>query len=101
MGKKTRDTQQQVVPVEPSEERSAAIKPAVKPVVQRAVQPAVQVSPAPQIEPAYATATEAAVYMRISRGMVIKMAHQGEIPFRRFGRSFRFPWEWIRKYVPR
>jgi excisionase family DNA binding protein len=53
-----------------------------------------------EIEPAYASVAEAAVFMRISRGMVIKMIRAGEIPFRRFGRNFRIPWDWLRKQVP-
>ena len=54
----------------------------------------------PKVAPAYATAVEAAAFMRISRGMVIKMAKDGELPYRRFGRNFRFPWRWLREHVP-
>ena len=53
-----------------------------------------------EIEPAYATVVEAAAFMRISRGMVVKMIHAGEIPYRQFGRSFRIPWDHLRKQVP-
>jgi excisionase family DNA binding protein len=50
-----------------------------------------------EIEPAYATVVEAAAYWRISRGMVVKMIHAGEIPHCRFGRNFRIPWDYLRK----
>jgi excisionase family DNA binding protein len=53
-----------------------------------------------EIEPAYATVVEAAAFMRISRGMVVKMIKAGEIPWRRFGRNFRIPWCWLRNQVP-
>jgi excisionase family DNA binding protein len=55
---------------------------------------------APAIEPAYATVVEAAAYWRISRGMVVKLIHAGEIPCRRFGRNFRIPWDYVRGQVP-
>jgi excisionase family DNA binding protein len=53
-----------------------------------------------EIEPAYATVVETAAYLRISRGLVVKLIHSGEIPYRQFGRNFRIPWDYLRKQVP-
>jgi excisionase family DNA binding protein len=53
-----------------------------------------------EIEPAYASVVEAAAFMRISRGMVVKLIKEGEIPYRRFGRNFRVPWNWLHGQVP-
>jgi excisionase family DNA binding protein len=53
-----------------------------------------------EIEPAYATAVEAAAYLRVSRGLIVKLIKAGEVPCRQFGKIYRIPWEWLRKQAP-
>jgi excisionase family DNA binding protein len=46
-------------------------------------------------ERGFATSVEAASFLGITRQGVSKLAHEGKIPFRRFGRALRIPWMWL------
>lgn len=45
---------------------------------------------------AFATAIEAARFLRLSKPMIHKMIGQGKIPACRYGRAVRIPWSWLR-----
>jgi excisionase family DNA binding protein len=44
---------------------------------------------------AFATAIEAARFLRLSKPMIHKMIGQGKIPACRYGRAVRVPWRWL------
>jgi excisionase family DNA binding protein len=44
----------------------------------------------------FATAGEAATFLRLSRAMIHKLIAQGKIPASRYGRSVRISWTWLR-----
>jgi excisionase family DNA binding protein len=47
-------------------------------------------------EPAqFAKPAEAALFLGLSKSMVLKQVGQGQIPARRYGRAVRIPWEWL------
>jgi len=45
--------------------------------------------------PAFATSSEAAAFLRLSKAMVFKLVSQGQIPAVRWGRVVRIPWNWL------
>lgn len=49
-----------------------------------------------QRDAAFATAIEAASFLRLSKPMIHKMIGQGTIPVCRYGRAVRIPWSWLR-----
>lgn len=44
----------------------------------------------------FASTLEAARFLRISKSMVNKLVAEGGIPSRRFGRSIRISWSWLK-----
>jgi excisionase family DNA binding protein len=44
---------------------------------------------------AFATAIEAAQFLRLSKAMVHKLICDGKIPACRYGRLARIPWSWL------
>jgi len=44
----------------------------------------------------FATAVEAAQFLRLSKGMVHKLIGEGRMPASRYGRAVRIPWAWLR-----
>jgi excisionase family DNA binding protein len=45
----------------------------------------------------FAKITEVAKYLNISKAMVNKMLHQGQIPYTKFGKVYRIPWSWLKQ----
>jgi excisionase family DNA binding protein len=45
----------------------------------------------------FATSSEAARFLRVTRQHVSKLVSENKIPHQRFGRSLRIPWVWVRK----
>jgi excisionase family DNA binding protein len=45
---------------------------------------------------AFATAVEAARFLRLSKAMVHKLIGEGAMPACRFGRAVRIPWSWLK-----
>jgi excisionase family DNA binding protein len=43
----------------------------------------------------FASAEEASRFLNLSRAMVTKMTQAGTMPYRRFGRALRIPWNWL------
>jgi excisionase family DNA binding protein len=43
----------------------------------------------------FATSTETAEFLKISKSLVNKLVAEGQIPSCRFGRSVRIPWSWL------
>lgn len=50
----------------------------------------------PQVSSGFATPIEAARFLHLSKGMIHKMVHKGEIPASHYGRAVRIPWAWLR-----
>jgi excisionase family DNA binding protein len=46
---------------------------------------------------AFATASEAAQFLRLSRAMVHKLIAEGRVPACRYGRLVRIPWSWLKE----
>jgi excisionase family DNA binding protein len=46
-------------------------------------------------ENGFATALEAAQFLRLSTAMIRKMIAEGTCPARRFGTAVRIPWAWL------
>jgi excisionase family DNA binding protein len=44
----------------------------------------------------FATAVEAAEFLRLSKAMLHKLVCDGKVPARRYGRVVRIPWSWLR-----
>ena len=44
----------------------------------------------------FATAMEAAEFLRLSKGMIHKMIGEGKVPASRYGRAVRITWAWLR-----
>jgi excisionase family DNA binding protein len=44
----------------------------------------------------FATAAEAARFLRLSKAMIHKLIGERKIPACRFGRAVRIPWSWLR-----
>jgi excisionase family DNA binding protein len=44
----------------------------------------------------FATAVEAAEFLRVSKAMLHKLVCAGKVPARRYGRVIRIPWAWLR-----
>ncbi len=47
-------------------------------------------------EQAFATVSEAALYLRLSKAMIHKQIQARKIPCKRYGRALRIPWAWLR-----
>ena len=45
---------------------------------------------------AFATPSEAASFLKLSKAMVHKLIGKGTVPACRFGRAVRIPWTWLR-----
>lgn len=45
----------------------------------------------------FATAAEAAKYLKLSKAMIHKLIGQGNVPACRYGRAVRIPWKWLRE----
>jgi excisionase family DNA binding protein len=45
----------------------------------------------------FATATETAQFLHLSRAMVHKLIGEGKVPATRYGRAVRIPWAWLRR----
>ena len=43
----------------------------------------------------FATSSEAARFLRVTRQHVSKLVSEKKIPAQRFGRSLRIPWQWL------
>jgi excisionase family DNA binding protein len=43
----------------------------------------------------FATSSEAARFLRVTRQHVSKLVSEDKIPHQRFGRSLRIPWQWL------
>jgi len=50
-------------------------------------------------EAGFATANEAARYLKLSKAMIHKLIGQGTVPVCRYGRAVRIPWNWLRAQV--
>lgn len=44
----------------------------------------------------FATATEAAKFLLLSKAMIHKLIGDGKMPACRYGRAVRIPWSWLR-----
>ena len=44
----------------------------------------------------FATAAEAALYLKLSKAMIHKLIGEGKMPACRYGRAVRIPWNWLR-----
>lgn len=44
----------------------------------------------------FATAIEAAQFLRVSKSMIFKLIGEGKMPSCRYGRAVRIPWHWLR-----
>jgi excisionase family DNA binding protein len=44
----------------------------------------------------FATPTETARFLRLSKAMVHKLIGEGKVPACRYGRAVRIPWSWLR-----
>lgn len=44
----------------------------------------------------FATAAEAALYLKLSKAMIHKLIGGGMIPACRYGRAVRIPWSWLK-----
>ena len=53
-------------------------------------------NPIPMLEAGFATANEAARYLKLSKAMVHKLIGEGTMPACRYGRAVRIPWLWLR-----
>lgn len=49
----------------------------------------------------FATAVEAARFLRLSKAMVHKLVVEGKVPACRYGRAVRIPWSWLRAQAGR
>lgn len=49
------------------------------------------------VEPAFASAEEAAAFLNLSRTRIYKMARLKHMPHRKFGATIRIPWAWLRE----
>jgi excisionase family DNA binding protein len=49
-----------------------------------------------QQAPGFATAAEAAQFLKIAKATVHNEINRGNIPAVRFGRAVRIPWSWLR-----
>jgi excisionase family DNA binding protein len=43
----------------------------------------------------FASAEESARFLAVSRPMITKLVNNGDMPYKRFGRSLRIPWSWL------
>jgi excisionase family DNA binding protein len=43
----------------------------------------------------FASAEEAGRFLSLSRPMITKLVASGSMPYKRFGRSLRIPWNWL------
>lgn len=43
----------------------------------------------------FATAIEAATFLRVSKAMIHRLIGDGTVPARRYGRAVRIPWSWL------
>jgi excisionase family DNA binding protein len=60
---------------------------------------AVRSTPATEMNqgaPGFATPTEAAKFLHLSKAMVHKLIADGRIPASRYGRAVRIPWSWLK-----
>ncbi len=46
-------------------------------------------------ERGFANCVEVGLFLGLTRQAVSKMAAEGKIPSRRFGRALRIPWQWL------
>jgi excisionase family DNA binding protein len=53
-------------------------------------------TPSPVQEAGFATANEAAKYLKLSKGMIFRLIEKGVMPASRYGRAVRIPWVWLR-----
>ena len=44
----------------------------------------------------FATAAEAALYLKLSKAMIHKLIGEGMMPACRYGRAVRIPWSWLK-----
>lgn len=44
----------------------------------------------------FATTSEAATFLRLSKAMIHKLIGEGSMPACRYGRAVRIPWAWLR-----
>jgi len=44
----------------------------------------------------FATAAEAALYLKLSKAMIHKLIGEGTMPACRYGRAVRIPWSWLK-----
>jgi excisionase family DNA binding protein len=51
--------------------------------------------PVYQSRTGFATPTEAAIYLHLSKAMVHKLVGERKIPACRYGRAVRIPWAWL------
>jgi excisionase family DNA binding protein len=47
-------------------------------------------------EAGFATANEAASYLKLSKAMIHKLIGENRMPACRYGRAVRIPWTWLR-----
>ena len=50
----------------------------------------------PELNAGFATAIEAAKFLRLSKAMIHKLIGEGTMPACRYGRAVRIPWAWLR-----
>ena len=43
----------------------------------------------------FASAEEAGRFLSLSRPMITQLTQSGQMPYTRFGRSLRIPWNWL------